>query len=462
MSSLTQPEAPAGDVLLAARNLRKVFAADRTPVLEDVTVELRTGEFVALLGPSGSGKSTLLRILAGLVPPSQGEVVLDGVPLEGVNPRVAIVFQSFALFPWLTVQQNVELGLLPLRLREDERRTRALKAIDLIGLDGFEEAFPKELSGGMRQRVGFARALVVQPDILFLDEPFSALDVLTAENLRTDLQELWTERAMPTRAILMVTHNVDEAVSLADRILIFGTNPGRIRVELEGIAIAERRRKNLRRAQLVDTIYRVMTNPDLDAAAIVAEQRARGVVARPHAGGVRRRRYQALPDVSTDDVIGLVQYLSGIGGHIELRVLERDLQMGADDLFPLIEAADLLGLADLGEREVIVTPLGHRFADAALDEQKTIFRRTAVNQLSLIRFIVRQLETSPSHTADAEEILDELRHSFTGDEAQRQLDTAVEWGRYAEAFTYDDTTGQLRLDEEHRGPPDPELQIEPD
>jgi len=218
MSSLTQPEAPAGDVLLAARNLRKVFAADRTPVLEDVTVELRTGEFVALLGPSGSGKSTLLRILAGLVPPSQGEVVLDGVPLEGVNPRVAIVFQSFALFPWLTVQQNVELGLLPLRLREDERRTRALKAIDLIGLDGFEEAFPKELSGGMRQRVGFARALVVQPDILFLDEPFSALDVLTAENLRTDLQELWTERAMPTRAILMVTHNL-ELVRHTDRVV---------------------------------------------------------------------------------------------------------------------------------------------------------------------------------------------------------------------------------------------------
>ncbi len=456
MSLATQPEAPAGEVLLAVRNLHKFFAADRTPVLEDVTVELRAGEFVAILGPSGSGKSTLLRILAGLVPPSQGEVILGGAPLEGVNPRVALVFQSFALFPWLTVQQNVELGLLPLRIPDEERRARALKAIDLIGLDGFEEAFPKELSGGMRQRVGFARALVVQPQMLFLDEPFSALDVLTAENLRTDLQELWTERAMPTRAILMVTHNVDEAVALADRILIFGTNPGRIRVELDGVPIADRRRKSPSRVQLVDMIYRVMTNPDLDAAALVAEQRARGVVARPHAAGARRRRYQALPDVSTEDVIGLVQYLSGIGGQIELRMLERDLQMEADDLFPLIEAADLLGLADLREREVIVTALGHRFADATLDEQKTIFRRAAVHQLSLIRFIVRQLETSPSHTTDAEEILDELRHSFTGEEAQRQLDTAVEWGRYAEAFTYDDTTGELRLDEEHRDPAETE------
>lgn len=450
MTSTAQIESPAGEVLLAAHGVGKFFAADRTPVLEDVTVELKSGEFVALLGPSGSGKSTLLRILAGLTPPSQGDVQVHGRPLDGVNPHVAIVFQNFALFPWLTVQQNVELGLLPLRLAEPDRRARALKAIDLIGLDGFEEAFPKELSGGMRQRVGFARALVVQPEILFLDEPFSALDVLTAENLRTELQELWTERAIPTRAILMVTHNVDEAVSLADRILIFGANPGRIRVELEGVPVTDRRRKTPLRAQLVDTIYQVMTNPELDATALVARYRARGVVARAHADSGRRRRYQVLPDVSTDDLIGLVQYLAGIGGQVDLLALGRDLQMEADDLLPLIEAADLVGLADLREREVLVTPLGRRFAEAPVDEQKTIFRRAALQHISLIRFIMRELETSPSHTADAEDILDELRHSFTGEEAQRQFDTAVEWGRYAEAFTYDDTSGEIRLDEEHR------------
>ncbi|HLQ21839.1 MAG TPA: ATP-binding cassette domain-containing protein, partial [Gemmatimonadales bacterium] len=347
MASVAQVEAPTGEVLLAARSVRKFFAADRTPVLEDVTVELKAGEFVALLGPSGSGKSTLLRILSGLTAPSEGDVLVHGTPLQGVNPHVAIVFQSFALFPWLTVQQNVELGLLPLRLSETDRHARALKAIDLIGLDGFEEAFPKELSGGMRQRVGFARALVVQPEILFLDEPFSALDVLTAENLRVELQELWTERVIPTKAILMVTHNVDEAVSLADRILIFGANPGRIRVELEGVPLADRRRKTPLRAQLVDTIYQVMTNPELDATALVAEHRTRGVVARPHADSGRRRRYQVLPDVATDDLIGLVQYLAGIGGQVDLLALERDLQMEADDLLPLIEAADLVGLADL-------------------------------------------------------------------------------------------------------------------
>jgi len=450
MASVARIETPAGEALLAARSIGKYFAADRTPVLEDVTVELKPGEFVALLGPSGSGKSTLLRILAGLTPPSQGDVLVHGSALDGVNPYVAIVFQSFALFPWLNVQQNVELGLLPLGLSDQDRRARALKAIDLIGLDGFEEAFPKELSGGMRQRVGFARALVVQPEILFLDEPFSALDVLTAENLRTELQELWTERAIPTRAILMVTHNVDEAVSLADRILIFGANPGRIRVELQGVPIADRRRKTPLRAQLVDTIYQVMTNPELDATALVAQYRARGVVARPHADSGRRRRYQVLPDVSTDDLIGLVQYLAGIGGQVDLLALERDLQMEADDLLPLIEAADLVGLADLREREVIVTPLGRRFAEAPVDEQKSIFRRAALQHISLIRFIMRELETSPSHTADAEDILDELRHSFTGEEAQRQFETAVEWGRYAEAFTYDDTSGEIKLDEEHR------------
>src|ERR1700674_5233946 len=219
--SLAAPAPPAdGEVLLAAVDISKFYGDDRTPVIERVSIDLRDGEFVALLGPSGSGKSTLLRVLAGLMPPSEGEVLVHGELLRGPNPNVAIVFQSFALFPWLTVLQNVELGLLATTLTPQQRRDRALHAIDLIGLDGFEEAFPKELSGGMKQRVGFARALVVQPEVLFMDEPFSALDVLTGENLRTELQELWAEHSIPTRAVLLVTHNIDEAVSLADRVLI--------------------------------------------------------------------------------------------------------------------------------------------------------------------------------------------------------------------------------------------------
>src|SRR6476469_457402 len=298
-------EAPA-TALLDAHDVMQYFGDDRRPVLEHVSVQLNEGEFVALLGPSGSGKSTLLRILAGLMEPSDGDVLVHGSPLEGPNPNVAIVFQSFALFPWLDVLQNVELGLLAMDVSDEERRRRALEAIDLIGLDGFEEAFPKELSGGMKQRVGFARALVVQPEVLFLDEPFSALDVLTAENLRTELQDLWLAKTMPTKAVVMVTHHIDETVSLADRILVFGANPGPVRVELKGLSPADRSAKSAPRARLVELIYRIMTKPDEDALGIVEQSlqgRARPSVARgtARAAATRARRYQVLPDVSSDD-----------------------------------------------------------------------------------------------------------------------------------------------------------------
>jgi len=442
--------------LLSARDVMKYFGDDRRPVLEHVSIELREGEFVALLGPSGSGKSTLLRILAGLMEPSGGDVLVHGSPLVGPNPNVAIVFQSFALFPWLDVLQNVELGLLAMDVPEDERRSRATRAIDLIGLDGFEEAFPKELSGGMKQRVGFARALVVQPEVLFMDEPFSALDVLTAENLRTELQDLWLAKTMPTKAVVMVTHNIDEAVSLADRILVFGANPGHIRVELKGLSPADRSAKSAPRARLVELIYRIMTNPDDDASAIV-EQSIQGRT-RPIASArsekstaaTRARRYQVLPDVSIDDLTGLVQYIGGIGGHAAVQDLSRDLQMRADDLLAIIEATDLLGFGALQERRVVLTPIGSRFADSETDEEKAIFRAQALDHIALLHHIVRDLTAAPTHTLDAEEVIDELEHSFSGEEARRQFETAVDWGRYAELFTYDDSSGELTLDEEHR------------
>jgi NitT/TauT family transport system ATP-binding protein len=335
---------------------------------------------------------------------------------------------------------------------EEERGRRALRAIDLIGLDGYEEAFPKELSGGMKQRVGFARALVVEPEVLFMDEPFSALDVLTGENLRGELQELWGNRMIPTRAILMVTHNIDEAVALADRILVFGANPGHVRVELPGLPLAERRRKGAARAHLVDTIYRVMTNPDEDAVTLVEQRapRAERRTATPSKGERAVRRYQTIPDVGIDDLTGFVQYLSGIGGSANLHELSRDLQMRADDLLAIVEATDLLGFADSQERQVLLTPIGHRFAEVGLDEEKALFRRVAVEHVSLLRHIVRELEHTPTHTIAAERVLDDLEHSFSGGEARRQFETAVDWGRYAELFTYDDHAGELRLDEEHR------------
>jgi NitT/TauT family transport system ATP-binding protein len=455
MALAIEPAAPTGGtgaVLIAAENVRKYYGDDRTPVLDNVSVDLRSGEFVALLGPSGSGKSTLLRVLAGLMPPSEGRVLVHGEPLRGANPRVAIVFQSFALFPWLTVLDNVELGLLASPMTLAERRERAQHAIELIGLAGFEEAFPKELSGGMKQRVGFARALVVQPEVLFMDEPFSALDVLTAENLRVELQELWTERSIPTRSILLVTHNIDEAVALADRILVFGANPGHIRVELKGLPVAERRQKTAARGRLFDTIYHVMTNPEEDAIAYVAERAApEGKPARVSAA-VRPRRYQTLPDVGIDDLTGFVQYLATtVGGRGNVHELSRDLQMRTDDLLALVEATDLLGFADLQERQVILTPVGQRFADAPdVEEEKAIFREAALEHVSLLRYIVRELEASPAHTLEADRVTDDLEHSFSGEEARRQFETVVDWGRYAEFFTYDDNAGEIRLDEEHR------------
>jgi NitT/TauT family transport system ATP-binding protein len=446
--------------LLAAEAVRKYYGDDRTPVLDGVSVELREGEFVALLGPSGSGKSTLLRILAGLMPPSEGRVLVHGQPLHGPNPQVAIVFQSFALFPWLTVLQNVELGLLGTDLPPQERRARALQAIDLIGLDGFEEAFPKELSGGMKQRVGFARAIVVQPEVLFMDEPFSALDVLTGENLRNELEEMWLARTIPTKAVLMVTHNIDEAVSLADRILVFGANPGRIRVELPGLPPAERKRKERARTALVDVIYRIMTEPHADAAVIAEEALASPALAartpserhrvRTTGGPTPRpRRYQTLPDVNIDDLTGFVQYLAGIGGRANLHDLARDLQIRTDDLLALVEASDLLGLADMQQRQVYLTDLGTRFAQVDLDDEKAMFRTAVLEHASLLRFIIRSLQDAPSHTVEADRVLEELEHSFSGEEARRQLETATDWGRYAELFTYDDAAGEFRLDEEH-------------
>ncbi len=448
---------PQNAVLLAAEDVHKYYGRDRTPVLEGVNVELRAGEFVALLGPSGSGKSTLLRILAGLMRPSTGQVLVHGAPLVGTNPQVAIVFQSFALFPWLTVLDNVELGLLATEMSVVERQKSALKAIDLIGLDGYEEAFPKELSGGMKQRVGFARALVVQPEVLFMDEPFSALDVLTGENLRSEFQSMWLDREIPTKSVLMVTHNIDEAAALADRILVFGANPGHIRVELPGVPAAERRAKGPARAKLVDTIYRIMTQPGADAAMIAEEanqpvqrttRERRARAATPTR--TRSSRYQSLPDVGIDDLTGFIQYLSGIGGRANMHELTRDLQVRTDDLLAMVEASDLLGFADMQDRIVFLTERGTRFADLDLDEEKALFRTATLEHISLIRFIGQSLEDAPSHTLESDRVLEELERAFSSEEARRQLETAIDWGRYAELFTYDDVAGEFRLDEEHR------------
>ncbi|HKS70625.1 MAG TPA: nitrate/sulfonate/bicarbonate ABC transporter ATP-binding protein [Ktedonobacterales bacterium] len=452
----TTASGTAADVLLAARNVSKYYGEQdqRVLVLDDVTLELRAGELIALLGPSGSGKSTLLRILAGLVPPSHGDVLAHGVPLEGPNPQVAIVFQSFALYPWLTVLENVELGLLAKELAPQQRRERALAAIDMIGLDGFESAYPRELSGGMKQRVGFARALVVEPEILFMDEPFSALDVLVAENLRHELLDLWTARTIPTRAILMVTHNINEAVQMADRLIVFGANPGRIRVELPGLPREQRGAKSEPAERLADTIYQIMTNPHEDVAALLPGARKPPLTAPIPKPRVPRpaQPFQTLPHVSIGELTGFIERLHTLGGREDLYELADDLQLEADDLLPLAEAANLLGFADLEAGDVLLTAVGRRFATAGILDEKAMFRQQALASVGILRRIVRNLEATPDHQLSEDALLEALEASFSPSEARRQLDTAIDWGRYAELFAYDDESGEFTLEDEQAPP----------
>ena len=446
------------EVLLEVRLCSMTYAAEakRTAgqqpllVLDAVELEIRTGEFVALLGPSGSGKSTLLRILAGLLPPSSGEVFFNGIPQHGPNPHVAIVFQSFALFPWLTVLQNVELGLEAQPLTRTQRLKRALSSIDMIGLDGFEDAYPKELSGGMRQRVGFARALVVEPELLFMDEPFSALDVLTAANLRKELLGLWRSQSMPTKAILMVTHNIDEAVGMADRILVLEANPGRIRVELPGLPPSERSLQSEAHTNLVDLIYRIMTSPQEDVAALLpAHPQAKTGPLAPAAP----RPYQVLPRVAIGDVTGLVELVHTKGGREDLYQLGRHLQLELDDLLPLVEAADLLDLADTEEGDLVLTEAGRHFAEAGVLEEKQVFREQVLAHVSLVRYIVQALEAAPRHVLPEEHVQQFLETHFGEQEAQEQLQIAIDWGRYAELFAFQEDRGMFRLEEEGEGKP---------
>src|SRR5258708_485953 len=388
----------------------------------------------------------MLGILAGRLEPTRGEVLFKGVEQHGPNPHVAIVFQSFALFPWLTVLQNVELGLEAQPLMPTQRVKRALAAIDLIGLDGFEDAYPKEVSGGMRQRVGFARALVVEPELLFMDEPFSALDVLTAANLRKELLSLWHAQSMPTRSILMVTHNIDEAVSMADRILVLGANPGHIRVELPGLPLEQRTSQSEAHTNLVDLIYRIMTSPQEDVDTLLSVQAPKAKTGHLVTAARRTRPYQVLPHVAIGDVTGLIELVHARGGREDLYQLGRHIQLEIDDLFPLIEAADLLDLADTQEGDLVLTAQGQRFAEADGLEEKEIFREQALAKVALLGHIVRALQAAPGHSLPEEYFKSQLEEHFGEDEAEKQLETAINWGRYAELFSFNEDRGLLPLE----------------
>jgi NitT/TauT family transport system ATP-binding protein len=410
------------------------------PVLDNISLDLREGEIVALLGRSGSGKSTLLRCIAGLISPTSGEVSYRGQTLNGANPGVAMVFQSFALLPWLTVRQNVELGLEALGVEPVERRQRAERAIDTIGLDGFESAYPKELSGGMRQRVGFARALVVEPDALLMDEPFSALDVLTAQNLRAELLRLWHEKDFPTKAMLIVTHNIEEAVILADRIFVLGANPGRIRTEIDVTFSQPRHRHDESFQALVDQIYGLMTGRDTRPPAHI------WTVAAPGEGSPTDT---PLPDASVGGMAGLLEILVAQGGHDDLPKLAHELTFEVDDLLPLVDAAQVLGLAEVDDADLHVTDEGRIFVAADILESKQIFAQRARERAPLVRAICKALENTEDGNLGEGFFLDILRRGFSEDEAHQQLRIAIDWGRYGELFDFDANTGQLSLDHPH-------------
>ncbi|MBE9011093.1 nitrate/sulfonate/bicarbonate ABC transporter ATP-binding protein [Pseudanabaenaceae cyanobacterium LEGE 13415] len=407
-------------------------------VLRDINLEVRSGEVLALLGRSGSGKSTLLRIMAGLIPPSQGQVWNNDRPLRGANQNVAMVFQSFALLPWLTVQENVELGLDARGVNLAERRRKALSAIDLVGLDGFESAYPKELSGGMKQRVGFARAFVLQPQVLFMDEPFSALDVLTSENLRGEIDDLWNAGTFPSKSILIVTHNIEEAVFLADRVIILGSNPGRIRGEVQIQLPRPHDRNSPQFKSLVDYIYTVMTNPE---AQVMSPQ-----VAAPKE--VKSPFAQPIPHARVGGISGLLELIVDLPeGTDDIPRLAERIQLAVDDLLPILDAAVMLGFAEVSQGDVKLTAIGQDFATTTILRSKDLFRQQVLDRVPLINSIVSTLKEKRNRSMRSDFFKDLLDEHFPDAESDRQFATAIDWGRYAELFEYDASEERLYLTE---------------
>ncbi|MFT3741425.1 MAG: nitrate/sulfonate/bicarbonate ABC transporter ATP-binding protein [Gammaproteobacteria bacterium] len=424
--------------LIEINNLYKSFKKSDYQdllVLDNLQFKVNEGEIIALLGKSGSGKSTLLRIIAGLIRPTKGQVLYRGEPVYGPVKGLSMIFQSFALFPWLTVLQNVELGLEAQGISRAERRARALEAIDIIGLDGFESAYPKELSGGMRQRVGFARALVVNPEVLLMDEPFSALDPLTADNLRNDLLDIWQEKKTNIRSIILVTHNIEEAALVADRILVFSSNPGQIRGELKVEIPQPRADETEKVRQVVDDIYTLMTTAFDQNLGAGTKQKLLGI-------GYR------LPDVGVSELTGFLDTLNSdeYQQKVDLPELANDLNLDVDNLFLMTEALEILNFADVSKGDIELTRAGRQFAEADILQRKQIFAAHLMRFIPLARHIRRVLDERPGHRASEDRFLRELEDHLSEEAAEEVLEVVINWGRYAELFAYDYNSGVLSLE----------------
>ncbi len=423
--AIISPRPAAAAPILEARLVEKKYTqpdGHEIQVISPVNLSVEQDVILALLGPSGCGKSTMLRMLSGLAAPSGGEVLWHGKPIGDARPNVSIVFQSFALFPWLTVLENVEAPLLARGMSHEERHPRALKALASVGLKNFEGAFPKELSGGMKQRVGFARALAVEPEVLFMDEPFSALDVLTAENLRGELMELWLAKKIPTRSIFIVTHNIEEAVLLADRIVVLGGSPARIRADFRVPLERPRDRKSPTFLTYVDYIYKVMTQPELELA--------------PPAEPSQRKtpRFQKLPHSRPGGVAGMLELLIDRNGEEDMYHVAEDLLLEVDDLLPILQAATLLGFATAREGDVAITPEGRSYAEADIPTRKALFRKAALDRVALLQQIRSALINKSDHSMPLEFFRDLLDEHVSAEETNLQVETALDWGRYARYF----------------------------
>lgn len=425
--------------LITVDNVTKTFKKSQNQdllVLKSINLKIYEGEILALLGPSGSGKSTLLRIISGLIKPTSGEISFQNTPVTGPTEGISMVFQNFALLPWLTVLGNVELGLEAKGVEKRTRRKLALKAIDTIGLDGYESALPKELSGGMRQRVGIARALVVEPELLILDEAFSSLDILTAENLRSDIIDLWFDKQARTKSLLLVTHNIEEAVTMADRIIIFDSNPGCIKKEILVDIKQPRNIQNPSVQKLIDNIYLTMTAKPKRSALPT------GIAHTAIAIGHR------LPDAEESVLTGLIENLalSYTGRSYELPELADDLHMNINDLFPLIEILEILQFAQVENNCITPTKMGIRFAEADILEKKQLFATSLLSHVTLARYIRSLLDVAEDHTISQDIILEKLEHNLSEQESKRVLTTVISWARYAEVFAFDYKTGVLSLE----------------
>lgn len=425
--------------IIQVRDVKKSFKKRHRQellVLDNVNFDINQGEIIALLGRSGSGKSTLLRIIAGLIQPTAGEIVFNGQPIREPIPGLTMVFQHFALLPWLTVLENVELGLEAQGVPRQERRSRALQAIDVVGLDGFESAYPKELSGGMSQRVGLARALVVDPEVLLMDEPFSALDVLTAENLRGDLINIWSSGKTNIKSVLIVTHNIEEAAALADRILVFGNDPGYVRAQLNFDLPHPRDSESEKFREIIDDIYGLMTTPELEPVTIAAEQESEIDL------GYR------LPKVSISEMMGLIDELASYDDQVKVDLPEiaESLHFEIDELFPITEALEILGFAHVLEGDIELTPEGRQLANADILESKKIFAKHLYASVPFVGFICGVLRERPNHEAPESFFLRELEKHLSEQVAEEVLSTVIDWGRYAEIFAYDYNSGLLSFE----------------